>query len=114
MNSLLFSQGRTLDKFQLEVDPAGMHMDLEVKAPIIIGSIPLRSTFSDFGKEGVEDIEEQETGNPIFEAYPDLRKITVIYTKTCPLTLNVQPQLLQLRRAIIKQQLATKDMPRAI
>ena len=56
-----------------------MHMDLEVKAPIIIGSIPLRSTFSDFGKEGVEDIEEQETGNPIFEAYPDLRKITVIY-----------------------------------
>ena len=89
-------------------------MDLEVKAPIIIGSIPLRSTFSDFGKEGVEDIEEQETGNPIFEAYPDLRKITGLYTLMCPPTLNVQPQLLQLRRAIIKQQLATKDMPRAI
>ena len=91
-------------------------MDLEVKAPIIIGSIPLRSTFSDFGKEGVEDIEELETGNPIFEAYPDLRKITstVLHTKICPLTLNAQPQLLQLRRAIIKQQLATKDMPRAI
>ena len=51
-----------------------MHMDLEVKAPIIIGSIPLRSTFSDLGKEGVEDIEDQETGNPIFEAYPDLRE----------------------------------------
>ena len=48
-------------------------MDLEVKAPIIIGSIPLRSTFSDFGQVASEN-QEQKYGNPIFESYPDLRK----------------------------------------
>ena len=47
-------------------------MDLEVKAPVIIGSIPLRSTFSDFGR-GIPENEEQATGNPVFEAYPELR-----------------------------------------
>ena len=49
-----------------------MHMDLEVNAPVIIGSIPLRSTFSDFGR-GISENEERVTGNPVFEAYPELR-----------------------------------------
>ena len=52
-------------------------MDLEVKAPIIIGSIPLRSNFSDFGN-GISENQEQETGNPILQAYPDLRKNFVV------------------------------------
>ena len=51
-----------------------MHMDLEVTAPIVIGSIPLRSTFSDFS-HGAE-YQQQESGNPFFQAYPDLRKTT--------------------------------------
>ena len=50
-------------------------MDLEVTAPIIIGSIPLRSTFSDFS-HGDSEYQQQESGNPFFQAYPDLRKIT--------------------------------------
>ena len=48
-----------------------MHLDLEVDAPIVIGSIPLRSTFSNFS---VAEYQQQEPGNPFFQAYPDLRK----------------------------------------
>ena len=53
-----------------------MHMDLEVTAPIVIGSIPLRSCFSNFSHGGAE-YQQQESGNPFFQAYPDLRKITM-------------------------------------
>ena len=55
-------------------------MDLEVTAPIVIGSIPLRSTFSDFSHGGSE-YQQQESGNPFFQAYPDLRKITLVVGK---------------------------------
>ena len=53
-----------------------MHMDLEVIAPIVIGSIPLRTSFSNFsyGHGGVE-YQRQQSTNPSFQAYPDLRKI---------------------------------------
>ena len=51
-----------------------MHRDLEVIAPIIIGSIPLRSSFSNLGHGGSE-YQQQESGNPFFQAYPDLRRL---------------------------------------
>jgi len=53
------------------VNPSGMHMDLEVMAPIVIGSIPLRNSFSNLGHSGSE-YQQQESGNPFFQAYPDL------------------------------------------
>ena len=51
-----------------------MHFDLEVEAPIIIGSIPLLSSSSNFGHGDPED-HEQEPQNTILETYqnPDLR-----------------------------------------
>ena len=52
--------------FQLEVNPAGLHRDLVVHAPIIVGSIPLRSTFQDFIGEKREDLD-----TPL-QMYPDL------------------------------------------
>ena len=56
-----------------------MHFDLEVEAPIIIGSIPLLSSFSNFGHGDSED-QEQEPENPVLETYqyPDLRKNTTL------------------------------------
>merc|ERR1712241_383433 len=51
---------------ELEVNPSGMHMDLEVMAPIVIGSIPLRNSFSNLGHSGSE-YQQQESGNPFFQ-----------------------------------------------
>ena len=52
--------------FQLEVNPAGLHRDLVVHAPIIVGSIPLCSTFQDFIGEKREDVD-----TPL-QMYPEL------------------------------------------
>ena len=59
-----------------------MHFDLEVEAPIIIGSIPLLSSSANVGQGDSED-KEQEPQNPVPETsqYPDLRKNTT-YTYT--------------------------------
>ena len=56
-----------------------MHFDLEVEAPIIIGSIPLLSSSSNVGHGDSED-KEQEPQNPVPETYqyPDLRKNTTL------------------------------------
>jgi len=51
---------------ELEVNPAGLHRDLVVHAPIIVGSIPLRSTFQDFIGEKREDLD-----TPL-QMYPEL------------------------------------------
>ena len=48
------------------MNPAGLHRDLVVHAPIIVGSIPLRSTFQDFIGEKREDVD-----TPL-QMYPDL------------------------------------------
>ena len=62
-----------------------MHFDLEVEAPIIIGSIPLLSSSSNVGHGDSED-NEQEPKIPVPETsqYPDLRKnTTLIYGYHC-------------------------------
>ena len=62
-----------------------MHFDLEVEAPIIIGSIPLLSSSSNVGHGDSED-KEQEPQNPVTETYqyPDLRKnATLLYGYHC-------------------------------
>ena len=66
--------------FQLEVNPSGLHRDLVVAAPIIVGSIPLQSTFSNFdmGATKQKEVESLETSfNNLLQIYPDLRKCTL-------------------------------------
>ena len=36
--------------FQFEVDPGSMAFDLDIDVPLLIGTVPLRSTFSDFAQ----------------------------------------------------------------
>ena len=38
-------------EFQFEVDPGSMAFDLDIDVPLLIGTIPLMSTFSDFAQQ---------------------------------------------------------------
>ena len=60
--------------FQLEVNPSGLHRDLVVRSPIIVGSVPLRSTFSNFEMGAAKHKEDATPSNSLFRIYPDLRK----------------------------------------
>jgi len=55
---------------ELEVNPSGLHRDLVVHAPIIVGSVPLCSTFQNF----IGNIykENRADSNTLFQMYPDL------------------------------------------
>lgn len=70
---------------QFSVDPGSLSFNLKISHNLIIGNVPLRSSFANLQHRGVVSVAQERYGNPPVtvhpnhmipgvDAYPDLRK----------------------------------------